>query len=68
LRIFPDGIVSGNHSLNFVSQGLVQGTLASDRGTPRSLRSAPCLKNFTPTLGGDATQFGSAFALTQRTM
>jgi hypothetical protein len=50
LRIFSTGVVSGNHSLNFVAQGFVERALTGNGSTSCSLSSAPRFKNFTSTL------------------
>jgi hypothetical protein len=49
LRILSTGVVSQNHSLNFVAQGFVERTLTGNGGTSRSLGSAPRFKDFTST-------------------
>jgi hypothetical protein len=49
LGILSTGVVSQNHSLYFVTQGLVERTLTSNSSTSRSLSTASRFKDFTST-------------------
>jgi hypothetical protein len=49
LRILSTGVVSRNHSLNFVAQCFIERTLTGNGSTSRSLSPASCFKDFTAT-------------------
>jgi hypothetical protein len=62
LGILSGQIVSRNHSLDFVSQRLIEGALASNGSLARSFGSTAGLKNLAATLRLKASHLSSTLA------
>ena len=62
-HVFAGQIVSGDHPLNFVAQGVINRALASNRRAARSLGTTPGFENFTTTARSHTTHFRGTLAL-----
>jgi hypothetical protein len=49
LRILSTGVVSQDHSLNFIAQSFIESALTGNGSTSRRLSSTPRFKDFTST-------------------
>ncbi len=63
LKIFTGRVVSRDHSLHFITQGLIERTLASNRCASCCFGTASSFQNLTTTSRTHPSHLSDAFAL-----